>query len=225
MIIALDIETMADAERVAAMPEPEVKLGNLVDPVKIRAKKDEAKAEQLASAALSPMTGRVICAGMVFGMPSDRNNAIVLPAVNDATEFKLLQFVFDTISDPECRLITFNGAQFDLPFIYRRAMMLGVEPKHFGAPPLTTWTKRYGNDRHIDLLPAWCGSDSTAAFKGNSLGAVAQAILGETREEEEYEKFPEMMQTAEGRAHIEAACLHHTELTYRIYERALGTLF
>ena len=223
MILALDIETMADAARVALLPEPEID-SRLVDPAKIKAAREKAKAKQAAQASLSPLTGRIICVGMVQEPANDAGKqAFALPEVNDDNERKLLQFVFDTISNPETRLVTFNGTHFDLPFIYRRAMILGVSPKHFGAPPLTTWTKRYGNDRHIDMMTVWAGSDRVA--DADNLADVAQSLLGETRAEEEYEKFPELMQTEEGRAHIAAACLHHTELTYRIYERALGTLF
>jgi len=159
----------------------------------------------------------------VYDVGDARNLSCVLPEATDANESKLLQFVFDAISNPETRLVTFNGTHFDLPFIYRRAMMLGISPKHFGAPPLTTWTKRYGNDRHIDMMTVWAGSDRVADF--DNLDDVAMALLGETRAPEEYEKFPELMATQEGRDHIAAACLHHAELTYRIFERAQGCLF
>jgi len=219
MILGLDIETMPDAARVALLPDPNPKKG-LVDPAKIKADIADKKAKQLENAAKHPMTGRVICVGMVSG---NTKNSAILSSVSDAEEVKLLQLVFETIADPETRLVTFNGNQFDLPFIYRRAMILGVSPKHFGAPPLSVWTKRYGNDRHIDMMTVWAGSDRIADF--DDLADVAQAILGETRAEEEYDKFPELMQTEEGRKHIADACLHHTELTYKIYERALGTLF
>jgi predicted PolB exonuclease-like 3'-5' exonuclease len=220
MFLALDIETMADASRTANLPEPEVKLGNLVDPAKIKAKKDEAKADQLSKCGLSPMTGRVICCG---AFSTDTAGAIILPEATDAAERELIQSVFKIMANPEVRLVTFNGNSFDLPFIYRRAMILGVAPKHFGAPPLTAWTKRYDNDKHIDMMTVWAGTNKLA--DADNLADVAAALLGETRAAEEYEKFPELMQTQEGRDHIAAACLHHTELTYRIFERAQGCLF
>ena len=43
MIIALDIETIPNADMIARLPEPEVALGNLVDPAKIAAKKAAVK--------------------------------------------------------------------------------------------------------------------------------------------------------------------------------------
>lgn len=221
MILSLDIETMADAARIAALPEPKAKK-NLVDPAKIKADIAEKKAKQVENAAKYPISGRIICIGIHGDAPGMHHSSCV--GTSDDDERSLLQGLFDNyLNDPEIRLVTFNGNHFDLPFIYRRAIMLGVSPKHFGAPPLSIWTKKFGNDRHVDMMTVWAGSDHIA--DADSLADVAQAILGETRAEEEYEKFPELMQTEEGRKHIADACLHHTELTYRIYERALGTLF
>ena len=221
MFLSLDIETMADAGRVANLPEPETD-ARLVDPAKIKAAKEKAKAKQIAQAALSPLTGRVICCGLFSGNQGD-SLCPTLTNVSDANEATLLQFVFGQIAVEGVRLVTFNGNHFDLPFIYRRAMILGIYPANFRAPPLTAWTKRYDNARHVDLISVWAGSDRVADF--DNLADVALAILGETRAEEEYDKFPMMMQTKEGRDHISKACLHHAELTYRIFERAQGCLF
>ena len=224
MFLALDIETMADAARVANMPEPEVKLGNLVDPAKIKAKKDEAKAKQIEDAAKYPVCGRIICCGLYSDPPSSRyDECPIIPEPTDANEIKLLQYIFGIIADPEVRLITYNGNHFDLPYIYRRAMILGVSPKHFGAPPLTAWTKRYGNDRHIDMQTVWAGSEQLG--DADPLELVAMALLGERKSPHDFAKFPEQMQTEAGRAEIAAYCLHDVKLTYRIFERAQGTLF
>ena len=169
------------------------------------------------------MTGRVICCGLHGAGEGALHECPILPEVFDTTEAQLVQYIFEVIADPEVRLVTFNGNHFDLPFIYRRAMILGVNPKNFNAPPLSAWTKRYDNARHVDMMTVWTGTDRIGEV--DNLADVAMALFGETRAEEEYEKFPEMMQTEEGRNHIAAACLHHAELTYRIFERAQGCLF
>ena len=59
--LAFDIETMADPEMVKNIPEPEVAVGNLKDPVKIEAKRKQARADQIGKAALDPHFSRVLC--------------------------------------------------------------------------------------------------------------------------------------------------------------------
>ena len=55
MIIALDIETIPNADMFSRLPEPEVAIGNLVDPAKIAAKKAAVKVKQIADMALDPL--------------------------------------------------------------------------------------------------------------------------------------------------------------------------
>jgi hypothetical protein len=221
MIIALDIETIPNTAMIDKLPEPEVLLGNLVDPAKIRAKQEAAKANQVEKMALDPLYGRVLCVAIV----NEDGGSIcpILPEANDDTERTLLQWLFsEHLNNPETRFVTWNGNGFDMPFIYRRAMALGVSPKHFGAPPLSTWTKKYGNDRHIDMMQAWGGSGGKDYTK---LDTVAKAMLGEAKAEIDVTMFIEQMKTAEGRSEIVRYCIQDTSLVMKLYMRALGTLF
>ena len=221
MIIALDIETIPNTAMIDRLPEPEVPLGNLVDPAKIRAKQDAAKATQVEKMALDPLYGRVLCVAMVDEDGS--SNCPIMPEANDDTERTLMQWLFsEHLNNPETRLVTWNGNGFDMPFIYRRAMALGVSPKHFGAPPLATWTKKYGNDRHIDMMHAWGGTGGKDYTK---LDTVAKGLLGETKNEIDVTQFTEQMKTPEGRSEIVKYCIQDTALIMAIYKRALGTLF
>lgn len=221
MIIAIDIETMGDAERVARLPEPEVALGNIKDPAKIAEKIAAAKVKQAARAGLSPLTGRIIA--IATAGEGSATESVCCPLSNDETERELISGFFQLVAAPEMRIVTFNGSRFDLPFIYRRALMLGMHPRNYGAPPLSHLLKKYDNQAHIDLMRVWAGSDSIA--DADSLAEVAAGLLGETRSDEDYEKFPEMMQTMDGRQHIAEACLHHTRLTYQLYARMAGAMF
>ena len=220
MIIALDIETIPNADMIARLPEPEVALGNLVDPAKIAAKKEAAKSKQVEAMALDPLYGRVCCVCLVR---EDGATETIMPeSATDENERSVIVQVLDTIRNPEARLVTWNGNGFDMPFLYRRAMILGVSPSYIGAPPLSAWTKKYGNDKHIDMMHIWCGDTGN---KFASLESVASAILGEGKNEHDFAEFPAMMQTPEGRAKIGEYCLQDTRLTFKLYEKAQGCLF
>ena len=221
MIFALDIETIPNTDMIDRLPEPEVLLGNLVDPAKIRAKQDAAKATQVEKMALDPLYGRVLCVAMVDEDGS--SNCPIMPEATEDHERAILQWLFgEYLCNPELRLVTWNGNGFDLPFIYRRAMALGVSPKHFGAPPLATWTKKYGNDRHIDMMQAWGGTGGKDYTK---LDTVAKGLLGEAKNEIDVTQFVEQMKTPEGRSEIVKYCIQDTALVMQIFKRALGTLF
>jgi DNA polymerase elongation subunit (family B) len=220
-LIYLDIETIPqDPEPWAPSPKPP---SGWKDPEKIAAWLAEHADDTRDETSLQALWGGIV---VCVGIARDDHPVTVLRAqtLDEAGERVLLrQLAKGLDAYPRDPIVTWNGAGFDLPFIYRRAMILGVSPKNFGAPPLTAWTKRYDNDKHIDMMTVWAGTNKLA--DADNLADVAMALLGETRAAEEYEKFPELMQTQEGRDHISAACLHHTELTYRIFERAQGCLF
>ena len=221
MIIALDIETIPNADMIARLPEPEVALGNLVDPAKIAAKKAAAKSKQIEAMALDPLYGRVCCVCMV-GDGEGKNMTIMPESPTDENERSVIQQVMEIIAEPETRLVTWNGNGFDLPFIYRRAMILGVSPSCIGAPPLSAWTKKYGNDKHIDMMRVWVGDGRNDFAR---LDDVAAAILGEHKQDHDFAEFPQLMQTPEGRAKIGAYCMQDTRLTFKLYEKAQGCLF
>ena len=63
-------------------------------------------------------------------------------------------------TDPSrLKLVTFNGAQFDLPFLWRRAKILGVKvPGGFPAPmDLKPWGTSPGCWDHVDVAMMWSG--------------------------------------------------------------------
>jgi predicted PolB exonuclease-like 3'-5' exonuclease len=220
VIIALDIEAIPSPENVALLPEPKPK-ANLKDPKKIAEDIAEKKAAQSEKAALNPLTARVACFALVGGdttVPTENGN--VLPSIDDDGERAVLQDIFRTLGLKDVRLVTWNGIGFDLPMIYKRALILGVDPGSFGAPPLTAWTKRYSTDRHYDLMQIWGGWSEFPALE-----IVAALILKETREDIPYAAMPELLKTETGRAQILEGCQNHTALTWKLFERFNGFLF
>ena len=139
--IAFDIETQPNPAAVASMPEPEVKCGNLKDPVKIAEKIREAKEEQASRAALDPHFGRVVCISIAHQTDKEFVQTLIRQDVAhegvDAAEHTLLKWFWDyirAISD-HVQIITFNGASFDVPFLTRRSRLLGIRPVHINCHP------------------------------------------------------------------------------------------
>lgn len=222
MIVAIDIETMANPDAVALMPEPEVKTGNLKDPDKIAAKLAEAKANMLDKAALDPLTARIACYALVGAIQPGENGEFVdvIATMDDDGERSLIQSIFPVLAADDARIVTWNGIGFDLPMIYRRALILGVDPANYGAPPLSAWTKRYVSDRHYDLMQIWGGwKDYT------KLDAVAGIVLGRKKIEFDVTNIGAMVQTEEGRAKLTEYCVADTRLTWELFERMNGFLF
>ena len=217
MIAALDIETIPNMDITDLLPEPSID-SRLKDPAKIAEAEANAKQKQIDSMALDPLTGRVLCFALAN---DDAQYERIIEEPTDAAETVLLQDVFSTLGNPECRLATWNGIGFDLPYIYKRAVVLGIDPANFGAPPLTTWTARYKTDRHYDLMQIWGGWRDFV-----KLDTVASLMMGERKTEGiDVKTFIEQMKTKEGRIEIQDYCMQDTKLTWRLFERMLGTLF
>lgn len=221
MIFALDIETIPNAAMVPFLPEPEISKV-LKDPAKIAAARAEAKLEQVSKMALDPMTGRV-CACALVGVDGadDFSSVAVATGTDDECELALLAMIFTALGRKDARIVTYNGMGFDIPFLYKRAMILGLQLGEYGAPPMTAWTKRYSTDRHCDLMKVWTGWDN----KYEKLDNVANMVLRERKTEIDVTTFPELMTTEEGRNKIGEYCLKDTELTWRLWKKMEGYLF
>ena len=215
MDIAFDIETIRNGSLIDRLPEPEVRTGNLKDPAKIAEKLAEAKAEQVEKMALSPLYGRV-CA--FVGMEDAQ--AVWMDCIkedSDAEESHVIEQIFQAFAGK--RVITYNGNAFDLPFVYRRAVVLGIDPREFGAPTLSEMTARYNNKYHIDVMTAWCGHLSY-----EKLDNLAKAIFEDKKIEIDFRDFPELIKTEEGRKRLLDYCGQDTALTLKIWNRIAGIL-
>jgi len=220
MIAALDFETIPNHNVIHLLPEPKPKKG-LVDLVKIANDIAAKKESQIEDMALDPLTGRILCYAFVS---NDFQKSGILTEATDECERELVLDVFKVVAQPDFRMITHNGIKFDVPYLYKRALVLNLDLSDLAPPPLTTWTQRYRNDRHYDLMKCW--TDWASGQEGYvSLEYLAAMITGQVRAEMDYSQFLEQMKTKEGRDEIESGCINHTRLTWELFERMLGTLF
>ena len=208
--VALDIETMAD--ETAKLPPVDVKLGNIKDKAKIAAKVAAAEAKQREKMALDPTTGTIVCIGMV----DDTGWESAFVVHGEQTERRAIEHCLPLITDYRTRLLTWNGMEFDVPYIYKRALMLGITPPI----PLPDLTRRYQTTRHVDLMQVWCG---WRGFAG--LNAVAGALLGQWKKEIDFKQFPRLLKTEAGRAKIGEYCLHDTRLVLGLHGKMSGVLY
>lgn len=227
MIFAIDIETIGNPAAVAQLPEPKAN-GRLKDPAKIAADIAEKKAAMLADAALNPLTARIACyaavglVGSGTGNDEAQEHVECIAAATDEAEREIVQSIMRVLGADEARIATWNGIGFDLPFIYKRAILLGIDPGDFGAPPLTAWTKRYATDKHYDLMQVWGGWSSQGFEK---LDAVAGIVLGQRKAECDVTQIAEMIETEEGKKKVADYCLQDTRLTWALWKRFNGCLF
>lgn len=198
---------------VSRLPAPDVKCGNLKDPAKIAEKVAEAEADAIGKMALSPLYGRV-CAFVVTDLENHYRHCIAYDS--DLDESDLIKSFFDWFYTRNPTLITWNGEGFDLPFVYKRAALLGIRPNI----PLSVMTGRYDNPHHIDLMKVWAGFGQFS-----KLDDVAKAVVEDKKIEIDFRKFPELITTPEGRTKLLDYCEQDTRLTYKLYQRFKGVLF
>ena len=152
-LIAFDIETKPIIEAVAEFNEfkPEdVKLGNLKDEEKIKAKLKEAEKkfwkDAADKAALNPLTAE-ICA---LGWKSATDTTLLI----NKPEKEIISAFWQLLSDlrsgalPTSKLIGFNIMPFDLPFLIKRSWLLGIT-----VPDIRNG--RYYDRIFVDLREQW----------------------------------------------------------------------
>ena len=217
MDIAFDIETIPNSGMIDRLPPIEVKAGNLKDPAKIAEKEAAAKVEQVDKMALSPLYGRV-CAWVAGQSEDNASRSRCICADSDAEETRVIEAAFDELHEA-ARIVTYNGNGFDLPFLYRRAVLLGIDPRQWGLPTLAEMTARYNNKRHVDVMQVWCGFGNY-----EKLDNIAGAMLEDSKIEIDFHDFPELIKSAEGREKLLAYCAQDVFLTMRIWNRIAGIL-
>jgi hypothetical protein len=130
---------------------------NLKDPDKIRASIEAKKKAWIDDAALSPVTGRVLCIGTLNESNFSWGRGIELDEAGQIYDFWDFADSFLSIHN---QLVGFNCNSFDLPFLVKRSWKLGVKvPRMVGG-----WTGRYWNwnEDIIDLRLIWQLGDRQA---------------------------------------------------------------
>jgi DNA polymerase elongation subunit (family B) len=225
--VAFDIETMPNLEMLDRLPSlaikieiPELKIGNLKDPEKIAAKEAEHAArvrkieedayteyekkiqEQEDNMCLDPLTGLIASAAFT---DRDGNETVLF----DETE--VLNTMWQHLMNGDT-LVTFNGKGFDLPFCFKRGILLGL--KWATIPNMKKYTDKYRAKQHIDVMEEWCEFG-----KRIKLDTLGNYLLGARKVEFDFREIPELLKTGEGRAKIAEYNLQDARLTLDIAEK------
>lgn len=215
MIYFLDIETMRNAKMLDRLPTVEAKTGNLKDPAKIEEKIREAQEAQIEKMALNPLYGK-ICAIVAISELDIVTKAVITNDDNDDDERIILQNIFDEIITEYNTIVTYNGKIFDIPFLYKRACLLGIVP----SIPLTEYNKKYNNKYQIDIMEVWCGSSQY-----EKLDNLSQVFCNDHKIDIDFHDFPELIKTPEGRSQLLDYCEKDVLLLKKIYFKMYGILF
>jgi len=185
-MISFDIETepLPEKELLEMLPEfdeSSVKVGNLKDPTKIKAKIDAAKESHqqrfVEKAALSATTGRVLAVGYY----DSETAKFVIDAVHGkSTEQSVIASFWTAAHKARMQhdtLVGLNIFDFDLPFLMRRSWILDID-----VPGWVIIQDRYFTDYFIDLRRKWlCGQNpqqtlSSFAELGRAFGTGGKNV-------------------------------------------------
>jgi predicted PolB exonuclease-like 3'-5' exonuclease len=137
--------------------ESSVALGNMTDPIKIAAKIQKARAQFEAQESKRFSTHPDRCQICAFvGYESSSDTYLEIFAKDLGEERQLLNEAWKWIArqvNEKATLVTFNGKSFDLPVLYRRAMIRDV--RTIQKTQYDRITGRYTQDlAHLDLMLA-----------------------------------------------------------------------
>ncbi len=124
-----------------------VKLGNIKDPEKIKAKRAEAAKEYEDKLALSPMTGEILA----IGVCDSRDGYKVLKSNEVIILCDFLEWLNDALYAQEA-VIGWNITNFDLQFICKRACLHGLGDK---IPAVLLDRGKYWHSCIKDLMTIW----------------------------------------------------------------------
>lgn len=168
-LLIFDIETRPySVERVRELELlPRLKLGNTKDPEKIKEKEAAHEADAMEKAALDPTISEVCAVG--WHRPGLTWVTTVDPV--SLTERDLIEGIFAEINltiNAMGRICGFNIIGFDLPYLIRRAMILGIPwPTHL------RHNNRWDQQHIVDLMEVWQLGDRQSSI---SLDRLAKAL-------------------------------------------------
>lgn len=134
-----------------------VKLGNIKDPEKIKAKRAEAAKEYEDKLALSPITGEIVAIG-IYDHEEGYN---VLEGLENSILMRFLPWLNDKLFAQE-EIIGWNITNFDLQFVCRRAARLGLGKQ---IPLVLLDRGRYWHSCIKDLMTVWAYGEWNAYSK------------------------------------------------------------
>jgi DNA polymerase elongation subunit (family B) len=197
--LVIDIETMANLDVIDLLPEPNIS-SVLKDPVKIEQAIQEAKQKQIEAMALSPLTGKIAA----IGLYGEFGGEVIID-----DEKTMLDEAYKAFKGKQ--VITYNGKSFDMPYIYKRGIILGCDWATI--PEMKLYTDRY-KSTHLDLMTEFCDYG-----KYEKLDTLARFLLGDNKIDFDFREIPELLKTEDGKNKIREYCLKDCELTYKLAKR------
>lgn len=178
MGLIFDIETAPDLEdktyvsfKSAGMGDKRKKGENLEQDIKDKINDEFA---------LSPLTGKITAIGFMSDFKPDNLTMSEIPHLDSVGKvyYKMLTLeetpedvmlvsawrIIDEYIANGHRLITYNGQEFDIPFMIRRSMLLGVsKPEHL--PSIRDLNNKYSSRYHLDLFQEFHTYNELKRFK------------------------------------------------------------
>ena len=218
--IAFDLETVADPDALEFMKDPKPP-ANYKDPEKIANYIEKERRKQIEKMALNPNTAIIVACG--FAGYDKKGELWSLAAVSDSSlpEKKLLGVIWDVLSRGHSAFITFHGKAFDLPFLLRRSLILGVIPSvlisraKYDTPPR-------GNHYDLSGIIGEFGSMPTGG-----LDTMSRIVLREGKDREGTAPSDEIGEFYKQGKYEEIAKRATTdaELTLRLWDKCAGVYF
>jgi len=218
--VAFDLEPIPNIDRIKDLPEVPVKpvAKNLKDPDKIAAAEEKnlleqkaAQDEQVQKMGLDPLWGQIA----VFAYADGTGHSDAFNLNDEGSEENLLKRAWAVLSEYN-RYITFNGIQFDIPFLIKRSFLCRVRPTK------SISTKMYYIDNHLDLRMILGNWDRMAKGK---MDDYCKLVLGTGKtdgidgskvwEYWQQQRFEEVARYGKQDA----------EITYKLFEKMQGYYF
>jgi DNA polymerase elongation subunit (family B) len=208
-VFALDIETVQNEAMIGLLPEPEVKIGNIKDPKKIEEKRIEAKKKQIENMALHPETG-MICSYAIYG--EGVKGGRVIESISYSEEISLIKEILALLDN--CVVVTYNGMNFDFPYIFKRAMINSIDMSDYDFV-LKKFTQRYSISPHFDVMQVWSNWNRE---DWRSLDYLADLLLGQGKTVRDYSEYLDLIEKGEQKK-IFIDNVRDAELAYRIFKK------
>lgn len=214
MKLVLDIETIPCADDVRSiLPEPEPPGSVRDDELRLEEWRIESLPglieDQYRATALNASYGRVFCIGL---MPFARESeAETLTALFGHDEKALLQTFWQKVQEwGSPYLITHNGLQFDLPFLWKRSVVNAVRPT------MELKLHRYRTDYVFDTMAVWTNWDARGRMKLSELAGIFGVGEKGGSGADVYDLWK-----GQRYRDITGYCLHDVYLTYACYCRMI----
>lgn len=211
MNLVLDIETIpCDEKTREILPVIQVpanlKTQKLVSEWK-KEKLPKLREDQYLCTALNPNYGRIFCIGMFFF--EKEKNFYKAFSLYGNHEKEILADFWQRLKEANYPyIITYNGLGFDLPFIWKRSVILNVNnTREFNL-------RRYTTDYNYDIMAVWSNWDSRNSIKLNELTKILEVESKSGTGADVYDMW-------QGKKYKEIAtyCLQDVYVTYLCYCR------